>query len=190
MILYGSYTSPFVRHCRIELAMAAMDYEFKDTDYLASDKGSPAKRVPYLRDGEVSLTDSTSILMYLKQSQGLPFIQSVDEMEHYCLAGTALDSSINGFLLEKEGQTPENNAYVARQARRVGAVLVALNEKHYSTRQSPNLSYNVAEIRTACLLSWGLYRRRFSIDGLDNLQRFLDDVNRWSPFANTTPPEV
>lgn len=184
MILYGSYTSPFVRHCRIELHAASLEYEMVDTDYAASAKGSPTKRVPYLEDGGLRLTDSSSILMHLKHKQGADFLASVAEMEHYQLAGTVLDTAINLFLLEREGQTPANNDYLERQAQRVESGLTALNDQHYSDAAP----YTVAQIRTACLLDWGAYRGRFSIDGLENLQRLLSEIQQWAPFADTAPP--
>ena len=33
MKLFGSYTSPYVRHCRIVLAQNGQDCEFVETDY-------------------------------------------------------------------------------------------------------------------------------------------------------------
>jgi glutathione S-transferase len=184
MILYGSYTSPFVRHCRIQLAEAGLDYDFVETDYAASDKGSPTKRVPFLRDGELALTDSNSILMHIRQQAGLPFIDNTADMEQFCLAGTALDAAINLFLLEREGQTPENNPYLARQAARVTTTLAALNSLTYP-EQPP---YSVADIRLACLLDWGLYRKRFSLDEFGQLSEFLHRIRQWPPFADTAPP--
>ncbi len=184
MILYGSYTSPFVRHCRIELLSAELDFDFVDTDYAASDVGSPTKRVPYLHDGDTQLTDSSSILMHLRQKQDLTFISDAAEMDHYMLAGTGLDTAINLFLLEREGQTPANNDYLARQSARVETTLSALNKYDYESSSS----LNTAETRTACLLAWGLYRSRFAIDGLDSLSALLERANQWQPFIDTAPP--
>ena len=47
MKLFGSYTSPFVRHCRIVLAQHQQSYEFIPTDYAQSAQQTPTKRVPY-----------------------------------------------------------------------------------------------------------------------------------------------
>lgn len=184
MILYGSYTSPFVRHCRIELITSGLDYEFVETDYAASDTGSPTKRVPYLEDSGRKLTDSSSILLHLKNKQGKGFIDTPENMELFAMAGTALDTAINLFLLEKEGQTPENNAYLARQQARVESSLVAL-DAHDLSMAAP---YSIAEIRLGCLLDWGLYRQRFSIEQAANLSAFLDAIRSWGPFAETAPP--
>lgn len=50
MRLFGSYTSPFVRHIRTALADTGMEYEFVETDCSNSAALSPAQRVPFLHD--------------------------------------------------------------------------------------------------------------------------------------------
>lgn len=47
MELYGSYTSPFVRHCRIALLQTQQDCQFIETDAQQSATLSPTKKVPY-----------------------------------------------------------------------------------------------------------------------------------------------
>lgn len=186
MILYGSFTSPYVRHCRIELISQSTPFEFIETDYAGSDKGSPTKRVPYLHDGDLMLTDSSSILMHLRHKARLSFIETAQEMEHYSLASTAQDAAINLFLLEREGQTPSNNEYLERQSQRVMTSLAALNDKTYSDTDN----YTLAEVRTACLLAWGLYRERFEITEFNTLKAFLAQISDWQPFADTVPPAM
>lgn len=184
MILYGSYTSPYVRHCRIELAQAGLEYKFVETDYAASDSGSPTKRVPFLADGDVTLTDSSSILLHLRNRQNKPFIQDAQEMDIFCMANTALDTAINLFLLEREGQTPDNNAYLARQSKRVESALKALEGADLESLPALNL----VETRIGCFLAWGLFRNRFEIDDHVKLQNLLARCNEWPLFADTAPP--
>lgn len=73
MQLFGSYTSPFVRHCRIALIETGLDCEFVETDYAESARRSPTKKVPYLQDKDVMLFDSCSILKYLREKAGGTF---------------------------------------------------------------------------------------------------------------------
>lgn len=47
MELFGSYTSPFVRHCRIALLETKTKFSFTETDFETSAKLSPAKRFPF-----------------------------------------------------------------------------------------------------------------------------------------------
>ena len=53
MKLYGSFTSPFARHCRIVLLETGQACDFVETDYAASAAASPAKKVPFLQDGDI-----------------------------------------------------------------------------------------------------------------------------------------
>lgn len=57
MKLFGSYTSPFVRHCRIVLALNEQKFELVPTDYAQSAQNSPAKRVPYFTHNGLKLHD-------------------------------------------------------------------------------------------------------------------------------------
>ena len=183
MILYGSYTSPYVRHCRIALGQSGLEWTFEDTDYAGSAAKSPTMRVPFLSDGEVKLSDSTSILMHLTQKQTKPFIHDVAEMECYAMVNTAMDTAINLFLLERDGLTPDNSDYLARQSARILALLKALDEVDWSTQ----FPYNTAEVRLACFLDWGLFRKRINIGDQHCLQDFLAEIRKWPPFAETVP---
>ena len=64
MKLYGSYTSPYVRHCRIVIEQLGLACDFVEADYTLSAKKSPSMKVPFLQDGDLQLTDSTSILFH------------------------------------------------------------------------------------------------------------------------------
>lgn len=183
MILHGSYTSPYVRHCRIVLDQSGLQWSFQDTDYAGSAAGSPAMRVPFLVDDGIQLNDSASILMHLAQKQGESFIQDAHEMEQFAMVNTAMDSAINLFLLERDGLTPDNSDYLARQANRIEALLLALNEEQWSEKPP----FNTAEVRLGCFLDWALFRQRIDIGGQPNLQSFLSAIRHWPAFAATAP---
>ena len=59
--LYGVRTSPYVRHARVALAGSGLSWQFEqvtpDTINL-----SPTLRVPFLVDGDLTLTDSAVIV--------------------------------------------------------------------------------------------------------------------------------
>src|SRR3982751_3928505 len=99
MKLYGSYTSPFVRHCRIAILEGDLICEFVETDQAGSATLSPTKRVPFLEDGEVFLTDSTSILKHLREKSGENYLSSTRELNEFCMINTALDATVNIFFL-------------------------------------------------------------------------------------------
>ncbi|WP_441003522.1 glutathione S-transferase [Pseudocolwellia agarivorans] len=189
MILYGSYTSPFVRHCRIALLSANIDFEFVDTDYASSSEKSPAKKVPFLQDGTLTLTDSSSILLHIKQKSGQAGFVDVVDFDLYTLANTALDSEINLFILGNSGVTPENNDYMLRQKNRVNACLEELNTIISSTDITDH-KYSDGQLRLACLLAWGVFRNRFSLEEFSALNEFLSTINTWELFDATSPDKT
>lgn len=186
MQLYGSYTSPFVRHCRIAVLEASSPCEFVETDHAASATTSPTKRVPFLQHGAIALHDSTSILQYLRHKQGQPFLSDPVELDRYLLVNTALDTTVNLFMLEKDGIKPEQSAYLTRQHDRIASTLQELNRLPLP-EQAP---YTDAELRLACYLDWSQYRNRVDIAPYPNLQRFLDAIKGYEAFALTSPPPL
>ena len=184
MKLYGSYTSPFVRHCRVALAQAGFDFEFIEADNAMSAEKSPTGKVPFFADGDLILTDSSSILKYIREKAGGSFLADIEDYENFALTNTVLDSSINLFLLEKEGFGPDQIKYLGRQNNRVQNGLKELNR-----RIVPNQGITRdSALRCACYVDWALFRNRISIDGLDNLQGLLDVANDVEEFAATAPP--
>jgi len=159
MKLYGSYTSPFVRHCRIVLAHSRLDCEFVETDYAQSAEQSPTCRVPFLTDGTRMLTDSASIVRYLREAAGQAFCPDIDEFDLFLLVDTVMDSTVNLFLLEKDGATPETSAYLARQQRRVEQTLDELDRRVEGVDDHSGDGM----IRLGCFLSWALFRERLSL---------------------------
>lgn len=185
MKLYGSYTSPYVRHCQIALLENGIDFEFIETDQAASDSQSPTKRVPFLAHEEVFLTDSGSILKYIRELAGQKFMAEPSEFDQFCMVNTALDTTANLFFLQRDGVDIEAYDYTRRQAARIESSLGELN-KLSLPHQPP---YNDAQLRLACYLSWALFRKRISIDSCTNLQDFLAGIQNYKPFADTAIPQ-
>lgn len=189
MILYGSYTSPFVRHCRIALINANIDFDFVDTDYAASAESSPAKRVPFLQDGELTLSDSSSILLHIKQKSGEAGFTDVVDFELYTLTNTAMDSEVNQFILGNAGITSENNDYMLRQKERVSACLEQMNTIMSSSTITEH-KYSDGQLRLACFLAWAIFRERFSIENHTALIDFMAQINTWDLFESTSPDKT
>ena len=185
MKLYGSYTSPFVRHCRIVLLEENLDCEFIETDFDASAQKSPTKKVPFLEDGDVQLTDSASILMHLRQKAGKTFPSNASDYNLFCEVNTVLDASVVLFFMEKRDKLmPQSSIYLTRNAARVKSALAHLEQLPLAS-QAP---YSDGELRLACLLGWGMYRQRFTLDEYPKLQSFLEGMKDYAPFEATTPP--
>lgn len=182
--LFGSFTSPFVRHCRIALLQTNAEFEFIETDYSQSAQQSPAMRVPFLQHNDLTLHDSSSILKYIRELNGDHFCSSLDELELYCLINTALDSTINLFLLERSGVEIDTNDYLKRQRQRIDACLAAL-ERAART----GLSWDDAGIRLACFIDWAIYRNRLRFDTYPALHTWLTEARSKAEFQSTALPE-
>jgi len=184
MELFGSYTSPYVRHCRIVLDQLGLNCDFIETDHAMSAEQSPSMKVPFLRDGELKLSDSTSILLYFYSKAGQPFITVAEEMDVYALSNTLTDTAINLFMLENDGITPESSSYLTRQSSRV--------EKGLDVLENSNLliasDEKIASVRLFCFLSWGLFRDRIKLDERPNLQAFVNEMNTFPSIKKTAPP--
>ena len=184
MQLYGSYNSPYVRHCRIALMQEKQGFEFVEADYAMSAEMSPTRKVPFFIDGDVMLTDSSSILKYAREKAGKAFLSDVGDFELFAMTNTVLDSAINMFLLETDGATPDTVKYLGRQKSRIDSGLAELNRRFDPV---DGISRDSA-LRCACFIDWALFRNRISIDGMDNLTGLLSAANAVSEFADTAPP--
>ncbi|MEM7196430.1 MAG: glutathione S-transferase [Pseudomonadota bacterium] len=183
--LYGSEFSPFVRHCRIALIQSQLEWEFVVVDNEESAKASPSKKVPYFEHGGLFLTDSVSILRYLREHSGLLFMPEIRDFELFCMTNTALDATINCFLLEKDGIAAADSAYVSRQQARIRSALETLNE--LATERSPLTD---GQLRLACFIEWAQFRDRFDVSAHDRLKALVDVANTVQGFAETSPYSV
>ncbi|WP_417441133.1 glutathione S-transferase family protein [Idiomarina sp.] len=187
MELFGSYTSPFVRHCRIALLETKTKFSFTETDFETSAKLSPAKKVPFLHHNDLRLHDSTSILKYVRDKADERFFADVKDFDQYCLVNTAMDSAINVFLLEREGVTADSVKYVKRQQQRIDDILQLMEDKDHAVAYEGPHPFSDGELRLGCFLSWGLFRERFNLDKYPRLQAFVDKLNDYPYFADTDP---
>lgn len=149
MKLYGSFTSPFVRHCRIALLEANLACEFIETDAAASAVKSPTKKVPFFEDGAIALSDSSSILKYLREINGGTFCADAREYDQLCLVNTLMEAAINLFFLERDGITPTQSAYLTRHSARIESGLAEL--------KTCRIAYRHLIPKLSC--AWGVFWR-------------------------------
>jgi glutathione S-transferase len=185
MKLYGSYTSPFVRHVRIVLLETAQPFEFIETDQTGSTAKSPTQRVPFLEDGEVFLTDSASITKYLREKAGQDYCQTAQELDDLCLINTLMDATVNLFFIKRDGVDITSVPYLQRQAARIQSTLAELNQSTLPTT-SP---YNDAQLRLACFIGWAKLRKQIDFSVFENLEKFYADALNYHHFTVTQPPQ-
>ncbi|MCK5880464.1 MAG: glutathione S-transferase family protein [Sinobacterium sp.] len=187
MKLYGSLTSPYVRHCRITLMQGNICFDLIATDQVQSAKLSPTKRVPFLRDGDLLLRDSSSIIRYAREKAGAVFLPKVEDLDKFCFINTILDSAANIFYLEKFGLDQNDNAYAMRQQQRIAASLDELEQSHQSYQAYQPL--NDWHIRLACFIDWATFRHRIQIEHYPHLQNLVKQALQTEAFAQTQPTE-
>lgn len=183
MELFGSTTSPFVRHCRIALEQTHQKYTFSLVDYAQTAKKSPVQKMPYLVDGEHVFTDSASILMYVRQLTKAPFPADPQDFELFTMASTLIDTAVNIFLLEKDTITSKESQYLARQESRLATGFKALN----NTVQPAKALTTDGHMRAACLVDWTLFRQRYDLSSYTQLKELLQQANS-DPFFTKTDP--
>ena len=183
MNLHGSYTSPYVRHCRIALAEESLDFQFVPTDFTQSGQQSPTKRVPFMQDGELFLCDSSAILTHIRAKAGKGFLTDAADADRYFMASTALDTGINLFLLEKDGLT--NSPYIDRQKARMQTTFQALENGMAAWDGNLNDGF----LRLACLLTWVTFRNRFDFSSFKKLSAFDSEVSQNALLKETMPPQ-
>ncbi|TPV92617.1 MAG: glutathione S-transferase [Myxococcales bacterium FL481] len=181
IVLHGSFTSPFVRHCRVALAQSGLHWAFEPTSSADATAVTPAMRVPFLRADGRLFTDSSVILQYVRERQGRRFLADLEDAQLYHLANAALDSAVNLFLLSKNDRTPDNTPYLKRQRDRVVAAISALADA-----QRPDDGENDAALRIACFVDWARYRKLYEIEQ-PSLLSSLARLNQDDAFASTHP---
>ncbi len=187
MKLYGSYTSPYVRHCRVALIQQGEPFEFVETDYSASARQSPTRRVPFFEhdcggDRAIQLTDSSSILRWIRERGGRTFLADPEAFDRYLMVNTAMDATVNLFLLERDGLRPDEVPYLARQRDRVESSLVELDRQFTDAPHADDDG-----LRLACFLSWAVFRNRIRSGSFPALERVVEAWEADATFAATHP---
>lgn len=180
--LFGSYTSPYVRHCRVALAQQGIEFDFVETDYAASAAKSPTRRVPFLSGAATPLTDSSSILRWAREQGGGRFLPELAAYDRYLMVDTALDATVNLFLLERDGLRPESVPYLARQRDRISSSLTELDRRFADVDPSGDDG-----LRLACFLSWASFRDRIDPRPYPVLCRVLATWDSDPVFVATHP---
>ncbi|MES2663532.1 MAG: glutathione S-transferase family protein [Pseudomonadota bacterium] len=172
--LYGSHTSPFVR--RLRLLLSGKDYELvamnlqDPADQKTLLEISPIRKIPILKDGDVTVFDSRIIANYLFPKVGHTPL-SIDQENTLTLIDGIADSLVNVLLLKRSGLDDPRNSFIKNQNFRIKTGLQTLNEQivkeDFSLNRYPALSL-------ASLIAWINFRQLISLDKFSNLNEFVE----------------
>jgi glutathione S-transferase len=182
--LFGSYTSPYVRHCRIAMLETHTPFELVQADMTVSAQQSPAQRVPYLQDGDVFLSDSAAILRYVREKAGQAFCATPQRLDKFCLVNTAMDACINLFFIGRDGVDVGSIPYLQRQASRIATTLAELDK----SALPKIVAMDDADLRLACFIGWAKFRKQVDFAPYVNLEAFYAQMLSYQSFVDTLPP--
>ncbi|EGI75034.1 putative glutathione S-transferase enzyme with thioredoxin-like domain [Pseudoalteromonas distincta] len=161
MQLIGSVPSPYVRRIRIwaqqnncKLELVSLDI-FSEQDRPTMASKNPARKIPILVDGDLTLSDSNSILRYLLEKTGQPKLTW--PQEHLLTTINACnDSLVEMLLCERSGfDTKSDKLFFNLQNERIEQTLSFLNT-HLSDEEFKSCEY--LNISLYCLLDWICFR--------------------------------
>ncbi len=163
---------------------SGLDFEFVEADYAMSAEKSPTSKVPFFEDTDTVLTDSSSIIKYVREKSGQKFLSEIEDYELFAMTNTVLDSAINLFLLENDGVAIDQVNYLIRQKDRIESGLTELNRR-FDPKEGITKD---SALRCACFIDWALFRNRISIDEHENLVGLLAAANEAEELVATAPP--
>ncbi|GLX83427.1 glutathione S-transferase family protein [Thalassotalea eurytherma] len=188
MKLIGSTTSPFVR--RIKLLTNNHPIKFVDID-IFSEQGAdmlsannPARKVPVLQDGDVTIYDSRVIFNYLIDKLSLPEM-TWQQQNLLTIIDAANDSLVSILLCQRSGfDITEDKLFFNLQHQRVENVLLAL------AKQVENKAFDewhYPSICLFCLLDWALFRNLAQWQHIAPLNQFYQHALTQSLVKETDP---
>ena len=190
MQLFGSVTSPYVRRIRIWALENNCDLEFINLDiFSAQDRPTmvsknPARKIPILVDGNLTLSDSNSILRYLLEKTAQPKLTW--PQEHLLTTINACnDSLVEMLLCQRSGFDTQSDAlFFNLQNERIVETLHFLND-HLTDDEFKGCEY--LNISLYCLLNWICFRELTDISQHSALVAFYEQYGQRQAAINTSP---
>jgi glutathione S-transferase len=200
--LFGTETSPYVRRVRIVAHELGVDVELVNT---ADEAGqarlrevSPIWKVPaavFVDGGDEQLVlDSTVICAHMMALAGpgplAPLDPSdLDSRNLQTVVDGALDSLVNVFYLGKDGVTPEQASYVAKQRARTESACRWLEDRVQGDSLSGEACPHLVDIALATTIAWMQFRTTYPVDRHPGLMRCFAALDERASFQQTRPPE-
>ncbi|GAB0111708.1 glutathione S-transferase family protein [Pseudoalteromonas distincta] len=190
MKLIGTVASPYARRIRMWALENKLDLEFVTLD-IFSEQGrptlaskNPARKVPILIDGDLTLGDSNSILRYLLQKTGKPQLTWPQE-QLLTVINACNDSLVEIALCKRSGfNTQSDKLFFNLQNERIAETLSYLNT-HLADDEFKSCEY--LNISLYCLLDWICFRELTDFSQHSELVAFYEQYSKRQAAINTSP---
>ncbi|OHU89060.1 MULTISPECIES: glutathione S-transferase family protein [Pseudoalteromonas] len=192
MQLYGSNTSPYARRIRMFCARHNLNVDYLHLD-IFSDQGkavlvanNPARKIPFLVDGEHTICDSGAVYRYLTEKFNLSKMTYWQENQLTNI-NACNDSLVELLLCERSGfDTQSDTLFFNLQRERIAAVLTDLNEQCVKT---DFLDCDYLQISLYCLLDWIIFRSLAELAPYNALLDFYE-VHKSLPGSTHSDPRI
>ena len=190
MQLIGSVPSPYVRRIRIWALQNNCNIELISLDiFSAQDRPkmankNPARKIPILIDGDLTLSDSNSIIRYLLEKTGKSKLNW--PQEHLLTTINACnDSLVEMLLCKRSGLDTQSDAlFFNLQNERIEQTLSFLNN-HLNDEQFKSCEY--LNISLYCLLDWICFRELTDFSQYSELVAFHKQYGKRQAAIDTNP---
>ena len=199
MKLYGSFTSPYARKCRIVVKEKSLDCEFieekpGDADTRFSQL-NPLGKVPVLEiSNDQALYDSPVIVEYLDQLSGAPLIPAIgqdrwDVQRWHALADGMMDAVVARLIEINRPEQYRMDEAIEKQERKIAAALGSLNRAAHKREFLVGEAYSMADLGIGVALEYIDFRYPHDWrDRFPELAFWLASISVRPAFRETVPP--
>ncbi|MBQ4861220.1 glutathione S-transferase family protein [Pseudoalteromonas sp. MMG013] len=180
MQLFGSDSSPYARRIRLFIALHKLDIEYIHLDIFSVQgrakliEHNPARKIPFLVNGDIQVSDSNVIFRYLTTQYALPTLTWWQENQLTNI-NACNDSLVEILISQRSGlDTNSNILFFNLQRERIREVLTDLNEQCV---KNEFLDCQYLQISLYCLLDWIIFRDLTDLNPFAALLHFHKNQN-------------
>jgi len=190
MKLIGTDASPYARRIRMWALENNCDLEFVTLNIFSEEgrptlaNNNPARKVPILVDGDLTLGDSNTILRYLLKKTAKPDLTWSQE-QLLTIVNACNDSLVEMVLCKRSGfDTQSDKLFFNLQNERIAETLSYLNT-HLADDEFKSCEY--LNISLYCLLDWICFRELTDFSQHSELVAFHGQYSKRQAAINTSP---
>jgi glutathione S-transferase len=199
MKLFGTRTSPYVRRVRVVAQELGVPVELVET---VSDDGQAALRavtplwkIPVAQFGDEAIFDSHVIVDRLLADHGYGPLRSVAPADRWREANLmsmidgGLDTAINQFYFTRDGVSPDQAQYLAKQRDRVHSAMSWVESQFKDGYAGADQRFGLAELALVTTCEWMQFRGTYDVSRHPGLLAAVERHKERPSLASTRPGE-